>query len=513
MHKNEAAAIEKLLYFALDNDLIKQIDVIYSRNLLLDLMDIKEPVEFDSSEYDLPDMADIILDELLDIAVEKNLIENTITERDLFDTKIMNTIMPRPSEVFGKFKKLSIKSIKNATDWFYQLNNSSEYIRRNRIDKNIKWNYEDDKYGTFEITINLSKPEKDSREIAKLLTLQKSGYPACVLCAENMGYAGRYDHPARQTLRLIPLILNNESWYMQYSPYVYYNEHCIVLRAIHNPMIVSRDTFVRLIDFVEIIPHYFLGSNAGLSIVGGSILNHDHYQGGGYVLPMAKAAIKQHFKLKDYKNIDAGIVNWPMNTLRLTSNNKDEIINAATHILKSWEGYQDPDYGVINNIDGILHNAVTPYASMIENNYKIDIVLRNNITSIKYPLGVYHPHPELHHIKKENIGLIEVTGLFILPGRLKTELSLIEDILCGRTKYDNKKLKDHEKLSKHLPWIERLVAVNGTSMDKDDVKKLFQDEIGRICRKILECSGVYKDTDKGHKGLMRFLEYVGINLN
>jgi len=504
----EATAIEKLIQFALKNDLIQEIDAIFSRNLLIDLMQVDAPIE-ESIEYEVPETAAPILDELLDFAVQNSIIENTVTERDLFDTRLMNAIMPRPSEVFDRFKTLKEKSVKDATDWFYKLNNSCEYIRRDRIAKNIKWIYKDEKYGDFEVTINLSKPEKDPNEIKKLLTMKKSGYPACVLCAENMGYAGRYNHAARQTLRLLPFTLNNEQWYMQYSPYVYFNEHCIVLKSEHTPMLVNRDTLVRLVEYIKQMPHYFLGSNAGLPIVGGSILNHDHYQGGKADLPMAKAAIKAKLSIERYPQIEAGIVNWPMNCIRLTSENKEELVEAAHHILVSWDNYSDDKCGVINSKES-RHNAVTPYARMAEGKYQMDLVLRNNITTEDLPLGVYHPHPELHHIKKENIGLIEVMGLFILPGRLEVELALIEDILTGKTIYNKASITKDKKLAKHLPWIERLVTQNGTSMKHDDITALFHDEIGKICRKTLECSGVYKDTDEGHAGLMRFLESAGV---
>ena len=506
---NEAESIEKLIQFALKNNLIEKTDAIYSRNLLIDLLQVDAPWEGEFI-YEAPETAAPILEELLDIAVQKCIIENSVTERDLFDTRLMNTVMPRPSETAAKFTALKEKSVKAATDWFYKLNNDCEYIRRHRILKNIKWVYADDKYGDFEITINLSKPEKDPNEIKKLLTLKKSGYPACVLCAENMGYAGSYVHPARQTLRLIPFTLKREQWYMQYSPYVYFNEHCIVLKAEHTPMLVNRDTLVRLIEFVEGMPHYFLGSNAGLPIVGGSILNHDHYQGGRADLPMAKAPIKTKLAIKGYPEIDAGIVSWPMNCIRLTSSDRERLIQAAYHILVSWENYSDEGLNVINSAQE-KHNAITPYARMAGGRYQIDLVLRNNLTTKEFPLGVYHPHPELHHIKKENIGLIEVMGLFILPGRLENELSLIEDILTGKTVYDKAALEKDEKLAKHLHWIERLTDENGTAMKHDEVTALFHDEIGKICRKTLECSGVFKDTDEGNAGLMRFLKSAGVN--
>ena len=508
-YSKEAAAIEKLIQFALANGLIKEIDAIYSRNLLIDIMQVDMPLD-ESLDYKIPERADTILAELLDIAVQKGIIQDSVTERDLFDTRLMNTVMPRPSEVADQFMYLKNQSAKDATDWFYQLSNNSEYIRRSRIDKNIKWVYSDDKYGDFQITINLSKPEKDPNEIKKLLTLKKSGYPACMLCAQNMGYAGRLDHPARQTLRLIPITLNDEQWYMQYSPYVYFNEHCIALKGEHTPMLVNRDTLVRLIDFVDELPHYFIGSNAGLPIVGGSILNHDHYQGGCADLPMAIAPIKTALDIEAYPGIDAGIVNWPMNCIRLTCDDKHHLIEAANHILVSWEDYSDESLFVINSSDD-KHNAVTPYARMAGGKYQIDLVLRNNITTKDLPLGVYHPHPEIHHIKKENIGLIEVMGLFILPGRLEKELELIESILSGSIDYDKSSLEKDETLAKHLPWIERLVKEHGTSMAHDDVVALFHDEIGKICRKTLECSGVYKDTPEGIAGLMRFLNYAGIS--
>ncbi|MCK5130169.1 MAG: UDP-glucose--hexose-1-phosphate uridylyltransferase [Clostridiales bacterium] len=508
-NKTVLIAVEKLLQYALKHTFIQELDLIYSRNLLLDILQLDAPYENDLAQNNNATSVASILSILLEHAVASKLIENTITERDLFDTRIMNAVMPRPSEVAAKFSSLqSQKGAAHATDWFYKLNTVSEYIRQNRIDKNIRWTYQDEKYVNFEMTINLSKPEKDLEEIMKLMSMPKSGYPACMLCAENMGYAGRLDHPARQTLRLIPMTLGSEQWYMQYSPYVYFQEHCIVLNHKHTPMLVSRNTIVRMLDFVDLLPHYFIGSNAGIPIVGGSILNHDHYQGGRAVLPMAKAEIKEHFTITNYPNINAGIVHWPMNCIRLISSDRKQIIDAASHILTTWEGYSDPDYGIINNINGITHNAITPYAYKMGEDYQIDLVLRNNITAEEFPLGVFHPHPELHHIKKENIGLIEVMGLFILPGRLKTELSMIEDILSGDVLYDISTIKEDDDLQKHTHWIERLVSDNGTSMKKRDIVPLLQNEIGAICRKVLECAGVYKDTEDGHKGLMRFLEQL-----
>ncbi len=506
---NASNAIEKLLIFARENKMIDQLDTIYSRNLLMDLMQVSEPCEFDSSTYNIPDGASPILNELLEIAVSKGIINDTVTERDLFDTRLMNAVMPRPSETARCFFKLKEASEKKATDWFYKLNKDCEYIRRERIAKNIKWDYEDDKYGKFQITINLSKPEKDPNEIKKLLTMKKSGYPACMLCADNMGYAGRLDHPARQTLRLIPLTLKNEKWYMQYSPYVYFNEHCIVLKGEHSPMNVNRDTLVRLVEFIKELPHYFLGSNAGLPIVGGSILNHDHYQGGRADLPMAMASIKTEINIDGYPEIEAGIVNWPMNCIRLTSSNSEKLVEAANHILVSWEAYSDESLGVINSPED-KHNAVTPYARMSEGKYQMDLVLRNNITTEDLPLGVFHPHPELHHIKKENIGLIEVMGLFILPGRLKKELGLIENILTGKTNYNKAALAKDDTLAKHLDWVEHLVEENGTNLTNQQATALFHDEIGKICRKTLECAGVFKDNNEGNAGLMRFLNSCSI---
>lgn len=506
-HSKEAITIEKLILFALRHGMIEEIDALYSRNLLCDILKVEAPLEH-SMEYEVPESAEDILSELLDIAVGKGLIEDTVTERDLFDTRIMNAVMPRPSETENKFNSLKSVSVKDATDWYYKLSQDSEYIRRSRIQKNIKWIYKDDKYGEFQVTINLSKPEKDPNEIKKLLTMKKSGYPACMLCAQNMGYAGRLDHPARQTLRLIPLTLNNEQWYLQYSPYVYFNEHCIVLKGEHTPMLVNRDTLVRLVEFIEEFPHYFAGSNAGLPIVGGSILNHDHYQGGRADLPMAIAKIKTPLKFESYPEVEAGIVNWPMNCIRLTSSDRNKLIDLADHIQKVWEGYSDESLFVMNSKEH-KHNAVTPYARMYEGKYQIDLVLRNNITTEDLPMGVYHPHPELHHIKKENIGLIEVMGLFILPGRLEVELELIEDILTGKTEFDKNEIECDEKLAKHLSWIERLISENGTSLTHERVIEVFHDEIGKVCRKTLECSGVFKDTPEGNKGLMRFMKSTG----
>ena len=506
--KRAATAVEQLLLYGVDRGLIEEIDTIYVRNLLMDALRLVEPDDaFDKEKHVVPATVTPIMQEILDYAVGANIIGDTTTERDLFDTRLMGLLTPLPSTILKKYEAIKAKKgVKAATDYFYDLNQATDYIRVDRIKKNVKWEYNDEDYGNLEITINLSKPEKDPQEIAKLKNMPKMGYPACMLCAENMGYAGRLNHPARQSHRLLPVTLNEEQWYMQYSPYVYYNEHCIVLKGEHVPMFICRDTFMRLLQFVDTFPHYFLGSNAGLPVVGGSILNHDHYQGGGYEMPMAKAPIYREFTFKDFPNVKAGAVKWPMTCLRLSCDSLETIADAATHVLNAWESYSDEALGIHAETNGEPHNAITPIARKRGDNFEIDLVLRNNETSQEYPLGIYHPHPELHHIKKENIGLIEVMGLFILPGRLKDELKGIHDILTGRVDFDADELNNPaHPLHKHLPWIMHLVEEHGLICKDHAIDKLLQDDVGNICRRVLEDAGVFKDTEEGREGFASFL--------
>ena len=438
-------SIKKLVQYGLETGLVPACERNYTINLLLDLFrqdDYEEPAE----EYENVDLEET-LGELLDEAVKRGLIEDSIGYRDLFDTKIMNCLMPRPAQVQEKFWKEYEKSPETATDFFYKLSQDSDYIRRYRIKKDRKWTV-DSPYGTIDITINLSKPEKDPKAIAAAKNAKQSSYPKCLLCMENEGYAGRLNHPARENHRIIPITINDSGWGFQYSPYVYYNEHCIVFNGQHVPMKIERNAFVKLFDFVKLFPHYFLGSNADLPIVGGSILSHDHFQGGHYTFAMAKAPMEESVTIPGYEDVEAGIVHWPLSVLRIRHRDEKRLIDLASHVLENWRGYTDADAFVFAETDGEPHNTITPIARKVGDTFELDLTLRNNITTEEHPLGVYHPHAEYHHIKKENIGLIEVMGLAVLPARLKDELELLASyILEGRDPAEN------EMLQKHADWV------------------------------------------------------------
>ncbi len=512
-------AIEKLVAFAHYNGLIESLDIDAARNALLDLFNMKEPAEgFDAIDAaSLPASPVPLIEPLLDAAVANGLIENdTLTFRDLFDARIMGLVMPRPSETNRQFQQLTHdQGVIGATDWFYKLNIDSNYIRMDRIRKNGYWKYRTSD-GELEITINLSKPEKDPREIALLKTLPQSNYPKCLLCKENVGYAGRPDHPARQNLRILPVTLKNEPWFFQYSPYVYYNEHSIVFCGEHIPMIISPATFTRLLDFVERFPHYFIGSNADLPIVGGSILNHDHFQAGRHVFPMEMAPVLEWFNCLQEPEVTVGVVQWPMSVLRLRSGNRQAILNAAADILAKWRGYSDPSADILafSEKEGgrAEHNTITPIARLKDNGaYELDLVLRNNRTSAEHPDGIFHPHQELHHIKKENIGLIEVMGLAVLPGRLQIELGQIADILTGRSPYDEAALEAKEHpLNKHSDWIWTLVDLYGTDGSDAAVQLLLQADVGDKFHAVLQDAGVYKGDEGGREAFRRFLTTAGI---
>lgn len=507
MNSPAKTAIEQLLCYGVKKGLIAPIDKIYCRNILLDILKIDSPADdFDSENYTAPDIPHEILEILLEHAVKESLIEDSITEKDLFDTRLMDALTPMPSAVLSHYNKLiKEQNIKAATDWYYDFSKSTNYIRQERIAKNIIWQHTHDKYGTIDITINLSKPEKDPKEIAKLKYLKSTGYPACLLCAENMGYAGHLNHPARQTHRILPLTLNNEQWYYQYSPYIYFNEHLIALRGEHVPMDINRNTFVRLLEFTKEIPHYFLGSNAGLPIVGGSILSHDHYQGGGYEMPMAKSSVYKSLKCDKFPSVSAGLVNWPMTCIRLGCDNLSTLADAAEYILESWQEYSDEKRFIYAYTNDEMHNAITPIARNRGDYYEMDLVLRNNITTDDLPMGVYHPHPHLHHIKKENIGLIEVMGVFILPGRLKHELDLVKDILTG----NDITVNNHPELEKHMHWVKKMQNENALPLTDSAADDLIKDEIGKICMEVLECAAVFKDTEDGRQGALDFMKSCG----
>ncbi len=492
-----------LAEYGVRNGLIEEEDRIYTINRLMELFGMDDLGE--EEICDLPcDSSHLsnVLERMNDYAAEHGLIEdNTITYRDLFDTKVMGLLTPRPSEVIRNFEEKKAESTEKATDYFYQLCRDTNYIRTDRVSKDLKWKI-DSEYGEIDITINLSKPEKDPKAIAAAKLMKQSGYPKCQLCMENEGYAGRTNHPARQNLRIIPLTINQEPWGLQYSPYVYYNEHCIVLNRKHTPMKIDRACFVKLLDFVEQFPHYFLGSNADLPIVGGSILTHDHFQGGHYTFPMARAEMENKVTFQGYEDVCAGIVKWPMSVLRISSEKKERLIDLAEKILNIWRGYTDESATVFAETDGEPHNTITPIARMRDGKFELDLVLRNNLTTTEHPLGVYHPHAELHHIKKENIGLIEVMGLAVLPARLKTELEEVKKCLVS-----GEKVSSVESIASHGPWAEELVEKYKT-FEKETIDAIIEKEVGDVFVKVLEHAGVYKKTPEGKAAFLKFVEKV-----
>ena len=491
-------SIKKLVCYGLDKELFTERDRIFVTNRLLEILHIDS---FDCEENFEKVNLEETLKELLDFAVEQKLIEDDITSRDLFDTKLMSALMPRPSEVTEKFYKLyNEKSPKDATDYFYKLSCDSDYIRRYRIEKDVKW-VSPTEYGDLDITINLSKPEKDPKAIAAAKTAKQGGYPKCMLCRECEGYSGRINFPARQNHRVIPITINDSEWCLQYSPYVYYNEHCIVFNSKHSPMSINHQTFKKLLDFVELFPHYFVGSNADLPIVGGSILTHDHFQGGNYTFAMAKAPIETPVTFKDFPEVEAGIVKWPMSVIRLSHKDADILISLACKILDAWRGYTDEDAFIFAETEGEPHNTITPIARKKGDKFQLDLVLRNNITTKEHPLGVYHPHAELHHIKKENIGLIEVMGLAVLPARLKNEMSLLKTAMLNGSD-----LEKDEVLAKHSDWAKEIAQKH--SINKDNIDEIIENEIGLVFAKVLEHAGVYKRNEEGKKSFIKFIESV-----
>ena len=491
-------SIAKLVQYGMEQGLLQEEDRIYAINRILEVLKLDDYQE----QEQVPEHPDLeeTLNELLDYAAEKGLMENnSVVYRDLFDTKLMDCLMPRPSEVTAKFRELYQKSPVEATDYFYKLSQDSNYIRRYRIKKDMRWSVPSP-YGDIDISINLSKPEKDPKAIAAAKLAKQSGYPKCLLCKENVGYAGRVNHPARQNHRIIPLKINGTDWGFQYSPYVYYNEHCIVFNFEHIPMKIERATFVKLFDFIKLFPHYFIGSNADLPIVGGSILSHDHYQGGHYTFAMAKAPIEQHFMIPGYEDVEAGIVKWPLSVIRIRSGNEKRLIDLAEHILECWRGYTDEAAFVFAETDGEPHNTITPIARKVGDTFELDLALRNNITTEEYPLGVYHPHAEYHHIKKENIGLIEVMGLAILPARLKEEMELLAEYLV-----EKKDVRSCEALEKHADWAEKMVPLH-PELNADNVMDILKEEIGKVFVGVLEDAGVYKCTEEGREAFAKFLK-------
>ena len=500
--------IKLLLAYGLKNDLIGKYDKIIARNEIIALLNLEEWKDTDISSKIIPEYPNEILENICNWAVENKIIEDTIAVRDLFDTKIMGKITPSATHVIDKFIKISnLGGIEKATNNYYEFAQKTNYIRTDRIAKNMHW-YSNTEYGNMEITINLSKPEKDPRDIAKERLLPPSSYPKCLLCYENVGYTGRLNHPARQNHRIIPFFLEGEEWFLQYSPYVYYNEHAIVFSGKHRPMKINRDAFNRITSFVEQVPHYFVGSNADLPIVGGSILSHDHYQGGHHEFPMAKSPIEKAITFKGFEDVEAGIVKWPMSVIRIKSSDRKKLVDLSVKILDNWRKYSDESLDIIAFSGDTPHNTITPIGRRRGKDFELDLVLRNNRTNEKYPLGIFHPHEDVHNIKKENIGLIEVMGLAVLPGRLKEELEILEKYMLEP---DFKtKIKNDPKVVKHLEWAINIQEKH-VKITSENIKTILKDEIGVTFSRVLEDAGVYKRNNEGEKGLLRFIEYINMN--
>ncbi|WP_101842977.1 UDP-glucose--hexose-1-phosphate uridylyltransferase [Halobacillus sp. Marseille-P3879] len=496
--------VDRLLHYGLKQKLISVWDLDYVRNSLLELFELEDykPSDFNGESLDSP--VPILENMLIYLADRDILPEDSITYRDMYDTKIMDRLIPKPKEIVREFyQKYQTVNPKEATNYFYQLSKASNYIRTNRIAKNIHW-YSPTVYGDLEITINLSKPEKDPKAIAAAKSNTSISYPKCLLCKENVGYPGRLDHPARHSHRIIPLELEDERWYLQYSPYVYYNEHAIVFSRDHRPMKISRAGFDRLLHFVEQFPHYFIGSNADLPIVGGSILSHDHFQAGHHEFPMAKAPIEETFRFNQYPDVTCGIVNWPMSVLRLQGENRAEVSELAEKILNKWRSYSDESVGIYSESDGKSHNTVTPIARKNKGIFELDMVLRNNRTSDMHPYGIFHPHQEVHHIKKENIGLIEVMGLAVLPGRLEEEMDILSDYLRNGLWAQAER---DERTSKHVAWAKQFIN-SSAEMEGKNIRELMNKEIGKTFSIVLEHAGVFKKAKEGNKAFRRFMNQI-----
>ena len=487
--------IKRLVNYGLVHHLLKEEDVIYVTNQLLDVLHLHdyEEEEIEAEQLSSPQP---ILDLMLEYAIKEGIIEDTTVSKELFDTRIMNCLMPRPSEVIATFQKHYANSPEEATNYYYDLSRASNYMRTDRIAKDLHW-VTDTKYGPIDITINLSKPEKDPKDIARAKLLPPSKYPKCLLCKENEGYAGTLSHPARNNHRIIPLELNNTRYFLQYSPYSYYNEHCIVFNTEHIPMIINENTFRCLLDFVRQFPHYFIGSNADLPIVGGSILTHDHFQGGNYTFAMERAAMKEEIFSDRYPQVSYGRVIWPLSVLRLRSNTIEPLIACASDVLTKWRHYDDESVDVLSHTQDTPHNTITPIARYKNGHYELDLTLRNNRTTEEFPMGIFHPHEPLHHIKKENIGLIEVMGLAVLPSRLKKELAQIEECLAQGIELS-------EDLAIHKDWYTHLKTICKDT-PKEELHAIIQDEVGHIFEQVLEDAGVFKQDDKGQAAFLRFI--------
>ena len=499
--------IERLVQYGIKNNLIEDEDKIFIRNSLIDLFNLDE-LEYVNIEDENLNTPTSILNNLLDYAYENGILEsNTPIYRDLFDTKIMGILMPRPSEVIREFNGKYNENPKLATEYFHNISKACDYIRTDRIAQNIVWKSNTD-YGDLDITINLSKPEKDPKAIAAAKNLPSSNYPKCLLCKENEGYSGRVNHPARQNLRVIPMKLSSEDWYLQYSPYAYYNEHCIVFSGAHVPMVINKNTFDRILEFVEKFPHYFVGSNADLPIVGGSILTHDHYQGGNYTFAMNKAEDVYKFKINSYENIDLSIIKWPLTALRLKGDDRKDLSILADKISKHWREYSDESVGVLAYSDKTPHNTITPIGRFEDGKYVLDLVLRNNRTTEEHPDGIFHPHEELHHIKKENIGLIEVLGLAVLPARLKDELEAIKENLLR----DDEKVTNMEMMKSHLDWFYD-IKKKYSLINEENVQEIVNNEVSEVFTKVLEHCGVFKWDDNGKAAMERYIDVLKTEIN
>ena len=492
-------AVSKLASYALRAGLIEESEYIWAVNTILDVLKIDGYTDPGQNWGEI-ELAPV-LEELLDDAHARGVLaENSVVYRDLFDTELMGRLTPRPAQVIARFQALYAQDPKAATDWYYTLSQDTNYIRRDRIAKDMQWKSPTE-YGELDITINLSKPEKDPKAIAAARDLPASDYPRCQLCAENEGYAGRVNHPARQNHRVVPISINGSPWFLQYSPYVYYNEHCICFNQIHTPMKIDRACFGKLLDFVRQFPHYFVGSNADLPIVGGSILAHDHFQGGRYTFAMETAPVETPFTFPGFADVEAGIVKWPMSVIRISSENPERLIDLADKILNKWRAYTDEAAVIFAETDGVPHNTITPIARRRGEKFELDLVLRNNLTTEQYPLGLYHPHDELHHIKKENIGLIEVMGLAVLPARLKEELAAVAEGLAG-----GKDLRADDRTAKHADWAEAFAPRYPIS--PSNALEIVQKETGLVFAQVLEHAGVYKRTEEGKSAFLRFLNTV-----
>ena len=492
-------AIQNLINYGIKNHLIDDVDEFVVRNALMDalhLTDWKESMSDETGET-----IEEILKSLVDYAAKQGIISDTVNSRDLFDTKLMGCLTPMPHEVISKFERRYKESPETATAWYYKYNRDLNYVRAERIAKDLKWKFPCE-YGMLDITINCSKPEKDPRDIAAAKKQRTLSYPKCQLCPENSGFVGNAKHPARQNLRPVPVKVGGEDWQFQYSPYGYYNEHCIVFNNEHVPMKIDADVFKKLFDFIDFVPHYFVGSNADLPIVGGSILTHEHFQGGRYKFAMETAAVETEFIISKYPNVKAGIVKWPMSVIRLTSEDRNELEKCCDLVLERWRGYSDSSVLIFSETDGIQHNTITPIARKNGKKYECDLVLRNNFTTKERPLGVFHPNPTLHHIKKENIGLIEVMGLAVLPSRLARDIKVFERVLMT-----GENLMGIPELDIHAKWIGE-VRARHNNIDETNVKEIIEQEIGNVFLEVLHDAGVFKRNDEGKSAFLRFVEYI-----